>query len=512
MLDQIFCCPKDFIKVVDSNQDIPITVPIMCLKHYLVLCFIIKMAASSNEGFIFNGFSLGLNTSIELGGVAEVNADELSRPRLGLCACSFQGFYIRQEVSSAQHLGLFNSKNDGNPSNHIVAIELDTFENLEFGDPNDNHVGIDIKGLRSSSSASAHYVTGRFSSTGQQTASTYVLGWSFQIDGIAEDLELTKLPSIPTPSIDKSREKEISLAVPVGSSLAGIILVALIFSAIFVLASEKCTLIDEIRKALEVQFGLRRFSYKDLVLATKGFNENELLGQGDFDQATRESTPGKFISIDYLHHEIYYVVFGMDFLHIYRPFFHLFTNEMDELLLVYGFMSNGSLDKFLHKSEVTLNRNKRFSIIKDVASAVVFLHEGPAGAIIHRDIKASNVLLDAGTFDYMAPDLARTRKANTGTDVYAFGAFCLEVACGRRPVSQMLKLGLLCSHKVAALRPRISQVILYLTGHASLPENFDEILQTVELVKESSNYSELWTKNSTASVITITEPFLSRGR
>ncbi|KAE8703717.1 hypothetical protein F3Y22_tig00110465pilonHSYRG00005 [Hibiscus syriacus] len=45
-------------------------------------------------------------------------------------------------------------------------------------------------------------------------------------------------------------------------------------------------------------------------------------------KATRGSTPGKFISIDCLRHEICYVIFGMDLLHIYRPFFYLFTNEM----------------------------------------------------------------------------------------------------------------------------------------------------------------------------------------
>ncbi|XVE61927.1 hypothetical protein DITRI_Ditri06bG0077500 [Diplodiscus trichospermus] len=244
-------------------------------------------------------------------------------------------------------------------------------------------------------------------------------------------------------------------------------------------------------------------------------------------------------------------------------------------------MPNGSLDKFLHnKSEVTLNWNKRFSIIKDVALALAYLHEGWAEIIIHRDIKASNVLLGgdfngklgdfglarcskheqgpqtthlAGTFGYMAPELAKTGKASTSTDVYAFGAFCLEVACGKRPVKLkasneevhlvdwvfkcwkrgdllktvdcklkndfdtgeidlVLKLGLLCSHNVAALRPRMSQVILYMTGQASLPENLDAILQTSEFVEVSDNYSTPLTEDSTTASVTITESFLSRGR
>ncbi|KAE8696570.1 putative Concanavalin A-like lectin protein kinase family protein [Hibiscus syriacus] len=466
MLDQIFCCPKN-IKVIDSNQDIPITVPIMCFKQYLVLCFIIKMAASSNEGFIFNGFSLGLNTSLELSCVAEVNADGLCSLTNGESFVIGHAFYphpIRfknstdakassfsttfvfvmvpensrghgmafvlaphkdfisgPEVSSAQHLGLFNITNDGNPYNHIVAIELDTFKNLKLGDPNDNHVGIDINGLRSSSSASARYVIGsnqlsvidlasegrgqlwaEYDSTKHQlnvTLSPFNISWSFQIDGMAKDLDLTKLPYIPTPSMDESREKEIALAVPVGLSLA-----------------------------LEVRFGLHRFAYKDLALATKGFNEKELLGQGGFGQVFKGELP---VSKDQI---------------AVKRISHKSNQGMTEFLR--EIYTTGTLR---HPNLVPLlGLLSRFSIIKDMASVVAYLDEGPAGAIIHRDIKASNVILDsefngrlsdfgfarcsklawdpqyspvAGTSGYMAQELARTRKANTSTDVYAFGAF-----------------------------------------------------------------------------------------
>jgi serine/threonine protein kinase len=99
-------------------------------------------------------------------------------------------------------------------------------------------------------------------------------------------------------------------------------------------------------------------------------------------------------------------------------------------------MPNGSLDKFLYnKTEFILNWNQRFKIIEDVALALTYLHEEWAEVIIHRDIKASNVLLDgelnaklgdfglarcieheqdiqtthiAGTLGYIAPELARS--------------------------------------------------------------------------------------------------------
>ncbi|XVE61926.1 hypothetical protein DITRI_Ditri06bG0077400 [Diplodiscus trichospermus] len=364
----------------------------MCFKDFLVLFFLIEVAASSNEGFIFNGFSSGMvsgqNKSLDLAGVAEANSDGLCRLtnsepfKIGhafysdsfrfknssnASASSFsttfvfamvpensqgQGmafvlapskeFISGQWVSYAEYLGLFYHTNNGNQSNHIVAIELGTFENLDFGDPIDNHVGIDINGLESKDSNFARFVTesgqldevdlaigegrqlwveydgskhqlnvtlspsnetkpkpllskdidlspyildqmyvGFSSSNGVQTASNYVLGCSFQMDGKAEDLDRAKLSSIPGARVKKSRKQEIALAV--GLSLAGVFLVAVISSAIFILARKKGPF-TEILEDWEVQFGPHRFAYKDLVIATRGFNEKELLGQGGFGQ------------------------------------------------------------------------------------------------------------------------------------------------------------------------------------------------------------------------------------
>ncbi|KAJ6968697.1 hypothetical protein NC653_036621 [Populus alba x Populus x berolinensis] len=108
-----------------------------------------------------------------------------------------------------------------------------------------------------------------------------------------------------------------------------------------------------------------------------------------------------------------------------------------------------------------LNWEQRFKIIKDVASGLLYLHEGYEQVVIHRDVKASNVLLDdelngrlsdfglarlyehganpnttrvVGTLGYLAPELPRTGKATESSDVYAYGALLLEVVCGRRPI------------------------------------------------------------------------------
>ncbi|KAJ6833012.1 L-type lectin-domain containing receptor kinase IV.1-like isoform X1 [Iris pallida] len=202
-------------------------------------------------------------------------------------------------------------------------------------------------------------------------------------------------------------------------------------------------------------------------------------------------------------------------------------------------MPNGSLDKFLYdRTAPNLDWNRRFQIIKGVASGLLYLHEGWEQVVVHRDIKSSNILLDSemnarlgdfglaklydhgadtqtthvvGTIGYIAPELGSTGKVTTATDVFAYGAFLVEVACGRRPLEaeapaervmlvdwvldnwkkgallattdqllgddypeaemeMVLKLGLLCSHPIPEARPSMRQVMQFLNGDTALPE------------------------------------------
>ncbi|EAZ08565.1 hypothetical protein OsI_30838 [Oryza sativa Indica Group] len=119
-----------------------------------------------------------------------------------------------------------------------------------------------------------------------------------------------------------------------------------------------------------------------------------------------------------------------------------------ELLLVYDYMPNGSLDKHLHDQDniPTIGWAMRLGIIKGITSGLFYLHEDWEHVVIHRDIKTSNVLLDtdmngrlgdfglarlhdhgadahtthfAGTWGYIAPELSRLGKATKATDVFA---------------------------------------------------------------------------------------------
>ncbi|KAL7169218.1 hypothetical protein ACSBR2_034290 [Camellia fascicularis] len=222
---------------------------------------------------------------------------------------------------------------------------------------------------------------------------------------------------------------------------------------------------------------------------------------------------------------------------------------------------------------------QRFKIIKDVASGLFYLHHQWVQVVIHRDIKASNILIDndfnarlgnfglaklcdhgtdpqtshvAGTLGYIAPELARTGKANTSTDLFAFGTFMLEVVCGRRPVEHqaspekiilidwvfeflergnileaidqclgiefvveeaelVLKLGLLCSHAMASARPIMSDVVKCMEGEAQLPDSLSGIFKSWDF-GEASNRQNLSATLISVPSLTITEPFVSGGR
>ncbi|CAH2071975.1 unnamed protein product [Thlaspi arvense] len=258
--------------------------------------------------------------------------------------------------------------------------------------------------------------------------------------------------------------------------------------------------------------GKNRLKFKDLYFATEGFKEKGLLGSGGFGSVYKGVMPktkkevavkrvsnksqqelkefvSEIVSIGRMSHRNLVPLVG-------------YCLRKDELLLVYDYMPNGSLDKYLHSSpEVTLDWNQRIKVIRGVASALFFLHEDWEQVVIHRDVKASNVLLDV--------------EHNGRLGDFGLARLCgHEVACGRRPlevqncenggervflvdwvlglwnegdildakdpnlgteidereVEMVLKLGLLCSHSDPYTRPTMRQVLHYLRGDAVLPD------------------------------------------
>uniref|UniRef100_A0A7N0TNC2 Uncharacterized protein n=1 Tax=Kalanchoe fedtschenkoi TaxID=63787 RepID=A0A7N0TNC2_KALFE len=143
-----------------------------------------------------------------------------------------------------------------------------------------------------------------------------------------------------------------------------------------------------------------------------------------------------------------------------------FCLEGQERLLIFEFMPNASLDQFLFDSfkRTYLYWERRYAIIEGIAKGLLYLHEDSKLGIIHRDLKASNILLDeemnpkiadfgmarllfgmderggetrriVGTYGYMAPEYAIRGQFSSKSDVYSFGILMMELVTGQKKSS-----------------------------------------------------------------------------
>ncbi|KAF8397230.1 hypothetical protein HHK36_016140 [Tetracentron sinense] len=306
-------------------------------------------------------------------------------------------------------------------------------------------------------------------SNGKVSSSHYILGWSFSINGSELPLNISQLPESPR-EVRKSAGFKFKTNAIIAVVLSAITLFVLTVLLSVIIYRRMMQAEDLENWELDCP---HRFRYKDLYAATKGFKESEVIGVGGFGVVYKGLLPssGQAVAVKKISHnsgqgirEFVAEIESLGRLR-HKNLIHLqgWCKRKQDLLLVYDYIPNGSLDAILFKpkDDFFLSWEQRYNILKGIASGLLYLHEEWEQVVIHRDVKSSNVLLDAemnarlgdfglarlhdhgknprttnvvGTLGYIAPELAHTGKASAMSDVYAYGVLLLEVACGRGPI------------------------------------------------------------------------------
>ncbi|XP_076896439.1 cold-responsive protein kinase 1-like [Bidens hawaiensis] len=234
-------------------------------------------------------------------------------------------------------------------------------------------------------------------------------------------------------------------------------------------ANNRGSNVDVSIELLDVE-NMRLHTYKDLQIATGNFRPENKIGQGGFGSVYKGTLKDglvvaiKVLSADSrqgLREFLNEIASISDIQHENLVKLHGYCIERDQRILVYGYLKNGSLDQTLLGSgycNIRFTWEIRRKICIGVAKGLAYLHEERQPHIIHRDIKASNILLDedctpkisdfglakifpshlthvstrvAGTQGYLAPEYAIRGQLTRKADIYSFGVLLLEIVSGR---------------------------------------------------------------------------------
>ncbi|KAK2978614.1 hypothetical protein RJ640_003053, partial [Escallonia rubra] len=467
---------------------------------------------SFNASFLMNIYRP--NNDIAGEGIAFVIAPDLSPPG----------------NSHGQYLGLTNSTTDGNSSNQIVAVEFDTFRQDFDHDDNHVGLNINSVNSTKAESLSNHSIEIAPNRTVFYNVWILYNGSNkvievYMVEGSKNSSTVKESQNSPTPPMPKTPvlrseldlaglinqksyfgfaastgnytelncvlrwnltvdhfpgKKSPALTIALGVCVPVLVLGAAVFGYYLhkkrMLARRSNS---NILGALSCLPGMpREFQFNELKKATNNFDDRSKLGQGGYGVVykgviarenlevavkcfSRESIKGEgdFLAeltiINRLRHRHLVRLLG-------------WCHKNGKLLLVYEYMPNGSLDKhlFAGADDEPLSWMFRFKIISGVASALHYLHNEYDQRVVHRDLKASNIMLEGnfnarlgdfglaraldnektsyaeaegvlGTIGYLAPECFHTGKATQQSDIYAFGAVLMEVVCGRKPGSKI---------------------------------------------------------------------------
>ncbi|KAJ7978468.1 LRR receptor-like kinase family protein [Quillaja saponaria] len=263
------------------------------------------------------------------------------------------------------------------------------------------------------------------------------------------------------------------------------------------------------------------FTHADILTATRNFSAGRIIGKGGFGTVYRGVLPdGRQVAVKKLQRE------GIEGEKEFRAEMEVLSGNSfgwphpnlvtlygwclngSEKILVYEYMEGGSLEDLV-SDRIKFTWRRRIDVAIDVARALVYLHHECYPSIVHRDVKASNVLLDkdgkarvtdfglarvvdagdshvstmvAGTVGYVAPEYGQTWQATTKGDVYSFGVLAMELATGRRAVDGGEECLLEWARRVMGygrhgLSSTVTPVVLMGSGLAEGAEEMCELLR-----------------------------------
>ncbi|MCD9641578.1 hypothetical protein HAX54_027806 [Datura stramonium] len=282
----------------------------------------------------------------------------------------------------------------------------------------------------------------------------------------------------PCSSLREKERTSRKLILTLTLSLNSVALLLLVITCILFLTKRKRNISIQPREPSTNSFSVRNFdgkiAYENIIKATENFDSKYCIGKGGHGSVYKVELPcGQVVAVKRVHaledeesddnlkefsKEIQTLV---NIRHRNIVKLYGFCSHSRHSFLVYELLEGGNLSQNLSNEDRArdLNWLKRVDIVKGVANALCYLHHECSPPIVHRDLSSNNVLLDdegnphvsdfgtakllrpnssnwtsfAGTFGYVAPELAYTMKVNEKSDVYSFGVLSLEVILGHHP-------------------------------------------------------------------------------